>query len=49
MKTDWFNVLSEIRNIPIDENLAYELEVFFKDFVLFILFFMIFLIFFFVL
>lgn len=33
MKTDWFNVLSEIRNIPIDENLAYELEVFFKDFV----------------
>lgn len=33
MKNDWFNVLSEIRNIPIDENLAYELEVFFKDFV----------------
>lgn len=33
MKNDWFNILSEIRNIPIDENLAYELEIFFKDFV----------------
>lgn len=33
MKNDWFNILSEIINIPIDENLAYELEIFFKDFV----------------
>lgn len=33
MKSDWFGVLYEIKNISIDENLAYELDVFFKDFV----------------
>ena len=30
MKSDWFGVLYEIKNIPIDENLAYELDVFLR-------------------
>lgn len=33
MKNDWFNVLNGFINIPFDENLAYELEIFFRDFV----------------
>ncbi len=33
MKNDWFNVLNDFINIPFDENLAYEFEIFFKDFI----------------
>ena len=33
MKNDWFRVLEGSINLPYDENLAYELEVFLKDFV----------------
>lgn len=33
MKSDWFNVLNDFINIPFDENLAYEFEIFFKDFI----------------
>ena len=35
MKNDWFNVLNDFINIPFDENLAYEFEIFFKDFICF--------------
>ncbi len=35
MKNDWFNVLNDFINIPFDENLAYEFEIFFKDFIFF--------------
>lgn len=33
MKNDWFNVLNGFINVPFDENLAYEFEIFFKDFI----------------
>ena len=33
MKNVWFNVLNDFINIPFDENLAYEFEIFFKDFI----------------
>ena len=33
MKSDWFNVLNGFINVQFDENLAYELEIFFKDYI----------------
>lgn len=33
MKNDWFSVLDGFINVPFDENLAYEFEIFFRDFV----------------
>ena len=33
MKSNWFSVLNESINMPFNENLAYELDIFLKDFV----------------
>lgn len=33
MKNDWFSVLDGFINVPFDENLAYEFEIFFEDFI----------------
>ena len=33
MKINWFSVLNESINMPFDENLAYELDIFLKDFI----------------